>query len=110
MSGVSDAWAGAAPDRPGTCRALSPEGGQERGGPGVGEAAGLMWTADLTRQLWQVESWVEGKGVLQAGLRGAGASRGGQAASGAHAKPTWRERARRPLQPRRTAGAGWVWS
>lgn len=40
-----------------------------------------MWTADLTRQLWQVESWVEGKGVLQAGLRGAGASRGGQAAS-----------------------------
>lgn len=63
---------------------------------------------DFTCQLWQVESWVEGKGVLQAGLRGAGASRGGQAASGAHAKPTWRERARRPLQPRRTAGAGWV--
>lgn len=59
-------------------------------GPVPGGRAGTRWAGrwgggrshvDFTCQLWQVESWVEGKGVLQAGLRGAGASRGGQAAS-----------------------------
>lgn len=60
MSGVSDAWAGAAPDRPGTCRALSPEGGQERGGPGVGEAAGLMWISPASSGRWRAGSRARG--------------------------------------------------